>query len=493
MESILNVQNLSIDYIEKNQSAAVQGVSFELYPGEILAIIGETGSGKTSFGRALLNINPTNAETTFDQIVTQFDEEKILTESGQLDQFRGGQIAMLFQEPASYLNPMMRCGRQIIEALLLEAKLSKNEAKQKALELLSDIGFDDADRIYNSYPSQLSGGESQRVMLASAMAREPRIIVADEPSSSLDVVSKNAIFNQFQKLVTQGRKSVILITHDLELAAKHADRILVMREGQVVDEYTTETFKTSEYIRFHYEKFNKKGNAAKDEENRSNAFLSVRNLSVWHEASGGKSLFFNTKKQGLSDVSFSLKKGEILGIQGVSGSGKTTLVRCIAGINEAQSGELIFHENQQKGSIQMVFQHPGLALSPKMKIDRAMSEILKCNKKKYSDFDLAELSKKYFSMVRLDAEHLSKTPDKLSGGQKQRACIAMALATKPSLLLFDEAVSSLDLAHKLEILDLILELRNKLNLTVIFISHEHSVVKFVADRILTMSEGRLNE
>ena len=299
---LLEVQNLNVSYKSKEGFVdALKNINLEIRKGEIVAIVGETGSGKTSLGRALLNINDQDAQTNFDKIIFNSDETLSFSESIELNKLRGSHISMLFQEPTIYLNPSMKCGLQILEAILLDEIDDKKTAKQKILLALSNIGFNEPIRIYNSFPNQLSGGECQRVMLVISTIRNPHLLIADEPSSSVDAFKKEKVFDYLKILVASRGVSIILITHDLPLALDHAERIYVMNEGQIIDNLLTENFTTSERSNYAQKLFlsndRLKNFVRSNERNmESNTFLEVINLNVYHAASGGRSLFFNKKK-----------------------------------------------------------------------------------------------------------------------------------------------------------------------------------------------------
>lgn len=494
---LLKIQNLNVSYESKEGSVdALKNINLEIPKGEIVAIVGETGSGKTSLGRALLNINPENAQTTFDEVIYNSDEPLSFSASNELNKLRGSKISMLFQEPTIYLNPSMKCGLQILEAIMLDEKEDKKIAKKKILLALTNIGFDDPERIYRSFPNQLSGGECQRVMLVISTIRNPSLLIADEPSSSVDTSTKEKVFEYFKILLGTQGMSVILITHDLPLALEHAQRIYVMNEGQIADNLPTENFAESDKSDYTNKLFLSNDRLknfvpSNERDDESDTFLTVTDLNVYHASSGGRSLFFNKKKHAVINANFSMEKGEILGILGESGSGKTSLAWCLSGLIPPQSGTIAFNSQMSKSDVQMVFQNPALALSPKQKVGQAVEEVILANKKKYSAHFSPELTEEYFEMVGLDSLLMTRLPDQLSGGEKQRVCIAKALAARPQLIILDEAVSSLDASVKIEILDLLMEIKNKTGLTYIFNSHDIAVIKFVADRVMVMDNGSI--
>lgn len=497
---LLKIDNLCVRYkSEKGMATALNGVGLEIKRAEIVAVVGETGSGKSTLGRTLLDINPGDAETTFDGITFYNQKETLIADIKDFHPLRGSQISMLFQEATVFLNPTMKCGPQIMEALLLDRKCSRKEAKVVVLEALDKIGFNEPERIFNSYPGQISGGQNQRVMLIMATIRKPALLIADEPTSSVDVGTKDTILAYLHDLVKANGMSVMLITHDLSLALKHTDRIIVLSQGHIVDNIATRNFDKSpkhDYTSrlFHSHQILSDSKETPKSEKKGEDFLTVEGLNVFYTSSGGRSLFYNKKKHAVKNVGFSLQKGEVLGILGESGSGKTSLAWCLAGLIRQYSGTIKYHNGElSKGDIQMVFQNPAPALSPMQKVGDAVWEVLRTNKSKYAgDVHRGQVAE-LFGQVNLDPQLMDRLPEKLSGGEKQRVCIARALATKPQLIIFDEAVSSLDVTVKSDILKLMLSLRNKLNLTCVFISHDFSVIKFVAERVMVMHQGEIIE
>lgn len=496
----MQVQGLTVRYKDdKGEQCALKDVSFSINQGERLAIVGETGSGKTTLGRMLLNINNEKAITSFESININHEQQLSIRSLNELNPLRGKTFSMLFQEPTLYLNPVIKCGKQILEALMLEGEFDKKVAIQMILDEFRKVGFSAPERIYNSYPNQLSGGECQRVMLVMATIRKPALLIADEPTSSLNIASKEIILEYLQVLSVSKGMSIVLISHDLSLALCHSDRILVMSKGEMVDAIDSANFSSIEKSEYTQKLFlnSKKlanSNGAANQEKKEEIFLQVTNLNIHHASSGGRTLFFNKKLYALKNATFSIQKGETLGILGESGSGKSSLAWCLAGLLQSSSGSIDFMENKMaKGDIQMVFQNPGLALSPKQKVGKAVEEVLAANKLKYNGRYSNDQTSALFDMVNLDHNLMDRLPHHLSGGEKQRVCIAKALAAKPQLIIFDEAVSSLDASIKLEILELLVSLRNKLNLTYIFISHDFSVIKFVAERVMVMHQGEIIE
>ena len=326
--------------------------------------------------------------------------------------------------------------------------------------------------------------------------RNPNLLIADEPSSSVDTSTKEKVFDYFKMLVASNGVSIILITHDLPLALEHTQRIYVMNDGKIVDNLPTEKFSVSEKSDYATELFlsnDRLKNSVPPNESteKADVFLNVADLNVYHASSGGRCLFFNKKKHAVKNASFSIEKGETLGILGESGSGKTSLAWALSGLIPHHSGSIEFNSKMSKSDIQMVFQNPGLALSPKQKVGAAVEEVILVNKNKYNGAISTELTREYFEMVGLDLSFMGRQPHQLSGGEKQRVCIAKALAAQPQLIIFDEAVSSLDASVKIEILDLLMEIKNKTGLTYIFISHDLAVINFVSDRVMMMEKERL--
>ncbi len=491
---LLRVNKLSVSYaVGKQRQTVVQDASFSIQNGETVALVGATGSGKSTLARALLDINPPEAYTTFESIELQGVEK--INKRKQLHALRGNTISMLFQEPSAFLNPVMTCGKQIEEVLQPSRELPRKGVHLQIKEALADIGLADPERIMKAYPGQLSGGECQRVMLVMATLQEPRVLIADEPTSAVDQDTLQKLTRAFARLTQKGT-GILLITHDLALAMQHADRIVVMQCGQVVDNVPADNIQdathpyTRQLLASHYSLQEKKSAPPKEPE--ALPLVEVDRLSLSYAESAGRLLFWAQPKTVLQDISFKLHQGHTLGILGESGSGKTSLAACLTGTVNPTGGSIVYSgEIATRSDVQLVFQHPRLALDPKQKVGKAVQEIVNVNASRHPAGDTWLITQALFDSVNLSRHLMARLPEHLSGGENQRVCIARALAARPKLIVFDEAVSSLDASVKADILTLLKDLRNKLNLTYIFISHDPAVIKFVADRVLEIHNGKI--
>ncbi len=488
MKEVINISALQLSYsTDKKPQAALNNIDFRLNEGEIVAVIGETGSGKSSLAKSLINLVP-NASNLFcdDYSITLKNGEKQALNFNQPNSFnpiRGKEIALVYQEAALHLNPSMTCGHQLLESL---AQTNTNSPKPEVENTLSKLGFKHIDKIIKSYPSQLSGGECQRVILAMAVLQKTRVLIVDEPTSSLDKTNEDLVLSFLKNLNTHHQTSIIFITHNISIALKMADRILVMKEGSLVDEFFPNNLssvnKTTQYLLDSWKVMSK--SSYPDNKTHNEKLLEAKTISVAYPSSKGKSLFYSKKFLAVNDVSFQLYKGDSLGILGASGSGKTTLARVICGLEKQKSGTI---DNLSNTKIQMVFQNPALSLDPLQAIGDAICEVLKKNRGQNSRLKTEEL----LTQVKLPLAYYNKLPHELSGGEKQRVCIARALVSSPSLIIFDEATSALDTTTTVEILNLLMTIKAELNLTYIFITHDLSVINFVCNRVLKMEKGKV--
>ena len=441
---------------------------------------------------------------------------------------RGNKIAMIFQEPMTSLNPVFTCGYQVMESLLKHKDLTRKEAKKAALELFRQVELPDPSSILKRYPHQLSGGQKQRVMIAMAISCKPDVLIADEPTTALDVRVQANILQLLKKLQKETGLAILLITHDLGLVSDVADDIIVMNKGKVVEQgiarnvlhdpvhpYTKALLACRPAA-------NAKGKrlpviadfsetetpiAAPDNKpplQGNEVLLSVRNLTVRFPFSSN---IFGTAKshiKAVDNVSFDVKKNEILGLVGESGSGKTTLGRAVLQLIKPSSGEILLHGKNishlkpaelraARKDLQIVFQDPYGSLNPRLTIGDAILEPLKVHRMHNNHTERKEKVLDLLEKVKLEPSHYSRYPHQFSGGQRQRICIARALALEPSFLVFDESVSALDVSVQAQVLNLINDLRSTFNFTGIFISHDLSVVHYISNRIIVMKDGRINE
>jgi len=556
--TILSIRNLRVDFKTGDRiSHAVRGIDFDLYKNEILAIVGESGSGKSVTAMSVMRLlKQPPAQYPAGQILFN-DENKVRDllqlEERELQKIRGRQISMIFQEPMSSLNPVMKCGPQVAEVLTRHFNTDKKAAREKVLEWFDRVKLPSPERIYDAYPHQLSGGQIQRVMISMALCGDPMAIIADEPTTALDVTVQKKILEIIKDIRREFGTSVIFITHDLGVVSEIADRVLVMYKGLIVEEgsvsdvfsnprhpYTKSLLACKppldiklkrlpvvsdflDIVRGDDQKIsfiNKDTNIREILRNKqlspvesaeriqklghADTLLTVKDLTskfVTGKSFLGKPTSWNFA---VNDVSFEVKKGETLGLVGESGCGKTTLGRTIVRLMEESSGNIVFDNlplNKIKGEklrklrkrFQIIFQDPYSSLNPKMTVGEAIMEpmtvhnILKTrNQRKEKAIDLLET-------VQLDAEYFDRYPHEFSGGQRQRICIARALALNPEFIIFDESVAALDVSVQAQILNLLTDIRDRLNLTYIFITHDLSVVRFIADRVIVMKQGKIEE
>lgn len=538
MHPLLQVNNLSIRFEQDGKlTTAVKEISFELHPGKLTAIVGESGSGKSVTALSLLRLLPDQAAIEGELLFCSDGNNQLdllKATATQIKKIRGNNIAMIFQEPMTSLNPVFTCGFQVMESLLLHKKLNRKEARQKTIELFEQVELPDPAAMFKRYPHQISGGQKQRVMIAMAMSCNPTLLIADEPTTALDVRVQKNILQLLKKLQQQQQMSVLFITHDLGLVAAFADEVLVMHKGIIVEKGLTKTVlqnpehaytKALLACKPHKESkgrklpvvsdFIKEGISIETDLNQilqplqiplisQTPVLSVQNLQVFFPAKKnifGKPISFF---KAVDDVSFKVNEGETIGLVGESGCGKTTLGRSILQLIKPTSGEILLHgkalqsmtnkelRNTRK-DLQIVFQDPYGSLNPRISIGEAILEPLMVhgllNNKKERKEQVIQL----LEQVNMTADVYTRYPHQFSGGQRQRICIARALALKPSFLIFDESVSALDVSVQAQVLNLINDLKNKYKFTSIFISHDLSVVHYISDRILVMDKGKIVE
>jgi peptide/nickel transport system ATP-binding protein len=538
---LLEVRHLAIDFAaDGNKTTAVKGSSFSVFPGEILAIVGESGSGKSVTALSLMRLLPGSATIQGNLFFSTPGHQLDLLElpEKEMSRIRGKDIAMIFQEPMTSLNPVFTCGYQVMEAIRLHQQLDYSAAKEKTIAVFEKVKLPNPAEIMNRYPHELSGGQKQRVMIAMAISCDPVLLIADEPTTALDVTVQKSILALLKQLQLQSGMGVIFITHDLGLVADIADRVLVMYKGEIAEQgYTSSLLEHPQhpYTRallacrpgLHQRgerlpvvsDFLQDDGAAKAtslpviaQESAvgptgpitAETVLTVERLSVHFPAR--KALF--TKRpaplRAVDDVSFTVRKGETIGLVGESGCGKTTLGRAILRLIPASSGRILLHGEDLAGitgpamraarkDLQVVFQDPFGSLNPRLTIGAAIREPMRVHRLLENDDARNERVLVLLEKVNLKAAHFNRYPHQFSGGQRQRICIARALALNPSFLVFDESVSALDVSVQAQVLNLLNDLKREFAFTSIFISHDLSVVRFISDRILVMNKGRIVE
>ena len=530
---MLSVQNLSISFQSNNEmNTVVHGVSFDLQQQQILGIVGESGSGKSVTSLAILGLLSKNAEVEGTILFNGIDLTKISEK--EFRKIRGNQISMIFQEPMSSLNPSLTCGYQVLEILKQHQKISNSEAKKTVIELFNKVKLPRAEVIFNQYPHQISGGQKQRVMIAMAIACKPQILIADEPTTALDVTVQKEIIELLKELQQETHMSIIFITHDLALVSEIADSVLVMYQGKVVEQgdakqvfkspihnYTkalinskpsltqrvkqlptvqdfieqtidTEVYTNEEREAFHKNIYNHK------------PLLEVYNLATYFNSDN--SFFFGQKNmvKAVDGVSFQLFEGETLGLVGESGCGKTTLGRTILHLEKATKGEIFYHQKDVttlskkelknfRKEVQIIFQDPFSSLNPRIPVGKAIMEPMKVHGILNSSSERKQYVFDIIKRVGLEEEHFYRYPHEFSGGQRQRIGIARTIALKPKLIICDESVSALDVSVQAQVLNLLNELKKDFGFTYIFISHDLAVVKYMSDQLVVMNKGKIEE
>ncbi|MCX8280089.1 ABC transporter ATP-binding protein [Phyllobacterium sp. 0TCS1.6C] len=504
---ILSVEDLTVDFLSDGAPArAVDGVSFEVRRGETLVILGESGSGKSVSTSAVMDlIDQPPGDIVRGRI--SFDGARIDGLQGEARRvINGRRIAMIFQDPLAYLNPVYTVGRQICEIFESHGVASGSAARERAMDLLKRVGIPEPEARIDQYPHQFSGGQRQRVMIAMAIALQPDLLIADEPTTALDVSVQAQILDLLRDLQGETGMALILITHDLEVAASMADRVIVMNRGMIVEAGEARKVFTNPRHAYTQKLISAlpHGDAAESANRRSTTnsgetVLRVENLTKEYVVSSG---LFGRKKSFLAvkDVSFEVSKGETLGIVGESGSGKSSVARMLLRLNEPTAGKAMFNGEdvfamEERGlrayrrKVQMVFQDPYGSMNPRMTVRAIIAEPWSIHADILPRAGWRDRVAELLELVGLKLEYADRYPHQFSGGQRQRIAIARALASEPELVICDEAVSALDVSIQAQIIDLLADLRTRLGLSYIFITHDLPIVRHFADRILVMKQG----
>ncbi|MEE9349507.1 MAG: ABC transporter ATP-binding protein [Flavobacteriaceae bacterium] len=554
MNTILNIKNLTISFPKKsfrkqekilkqvqNDNQVVHNISFSLNKNEILGIVGESGSGKSVTSLAILGLLPKKVSKVDGEINYNGLDLSNLSDKA-FRTIRGKEIAMIFQEPMSSLNPSLTCGYQVLEILKEHfGKLSVSNAKKEVIKLFNQVKLPRAEEIYNQYPHQISGGQKQRVMIAMAIACKPKILIADEPTTALDVTVQKEIIQLLKELQQETEMSVIFISHDLALVSEIANNVLVMYKGNIVEQGTAQQVfnnplhnytkalihsKPSLDVRLRVlptiadylsdDELLHKNSQRNTEIHKENLTISVKERKEHHKNLYSKTplleinnlaTYFKTKTnlvKAVDGVSFKIYEGETLGLVGESGCGKTTLGRTIMRLEKSTNGEILYKGKdllklnkkeikKLRKEIQIIFQDPFSSLNPRILVGEAILEPMQVHKLHNSDKERKEKVFEILEKVGLEKQHYHRYPHEFSGGQRQRIGIARTIALQPKLIICDESVSALDVSVQAQVLNLLNQLKNDFEFTYVFISHDLAVVKYMADQLVVMNQGKIEE
>ena len=539
-QPLLAIRNLKIDFRQDDEwREVVHGVDFDVYAGRTLGIVGESGSGKSVSNLSVMHLlNTKVSRTKADAMLLDGVDIKDFNEK-QMAEVRGKRIAMIFQEPMTSLNPVYRCGYQVSEMIRQHEKVTKKEARDRAISLFRQVMLPRPEAIYDSYPHELSGGQKQRVMIAMAIACNPQILIADEPTTALDVTVQKEILKLLRKLQQETGMGMVFITHDLGVVSEIADDVVVMHNGEILERgevrqvlehpqhpYTQGLLACRPPMKIRLKKLpivkefldgqwgGGKEQILKelqitDEARRQHLqqlyakepILKVEHLQTWYPLKKGIFGRVYDHVKAVDDVSLEVYEGETLGLVGESGCGKTTLGRSILRLVEPTGGKVFFDVQEVtalnsvelrnfRKQAQIVFQDPYSSLNPRIRIGEAIAEPLKVHGIETDRKKCREIVCDLLEQVGLEASHYDRYPHEFSGGQRQRICIARALAVNPRLVICDESVSALDVSVQAQVLNLLNRLKEERHLTYIFISHDLSVVRFMSDRVLVMFNGK---
>ena len=501
MNNVVSIKNLTISF-EAGQNV-VDNVSIDIPKGKTVAIVGESGSGKTLTALSILKLLPANANINSGKII--FNNNDLLKlPQNEIEKIRGNKISTIFQEPMSSLNPLHKIDKQIKEIITIHKKINSQELNQSVLKLLKEVNLEDLMNRPNIYSYELSGGQRQRVMIAMSIANNPDLLIADEPTTALDVTVQQQILALLNKIQEKRKMSILFISHDLGVVNKIADYIYVMKDGKIIEHgEKSEIFENPKDI-YTKQLVGFQNKIRKHEENTKIEILKIKDLKVWYPIKKG--IFKKTVDyvKAIDDINFTLNKKETLGIVGESGSGKTSLVLAILKLITS-SGKIEFDEidlnlikknrlKSMRKNIQIVFQDPFSSLSPRMNVEEILNEGIDVHFPKYSEIEKKQILKDILKETGMDYERdHNKYPHEFSGGQRQRIAIARALILKPKILILDEPTSALDITIQNQILDLLQNLQEKYSLSYIFISHDMNVIRSVSDKILVLKKGKLIE
>ena len=507
-QKLLDLKNAEVKFsVEGGIVNAVNDISFDIMKGETLAVVGESGSGKSVTARTIMKMLPKNSSIGSNFKIEFKDVDITNLTQEQMRQIRGDTITMIFQEPLTSLNPLHRIGSQLIEVLRVHNKIDKITAKERALELLKEVQIPQPEERLNQYPHQLSGGQRQRVMIAMAIANRPDLLIADEPTTALDVTIQSQILKLLKDLQKKYGMAIMLITHDLTVVRKTSDRICVMRYGKIVERGITEDVFNNPQHEYTKHLINSEPSGEPDPYDASNKDYIIQGQQCTVKFTLKKGNFFNQKKTELiavNNVDIKARYGETIGIVGESGSGKSTLGMSLIKLQDINSGKIFFKDEEiqdyntkqlkdLREHMQIVFQDPFSSLNPRHTIKQIIGEGLEINRKDLSKEEKDDLIKKTLNEVNLDEAVLHRFPHEFSGGQRQRIAIARAIILNPEFILLDEPTSALDLSIQAQIIDLLRSLRRNHNLSYIFISHNLKVIRSLCHYTLVMKDGKVIE
>jgi peptide/nickel transport system ATP-binding protein len=552
---LLEVKNLVTEFKSDGELLkAVNDVSFTLHKGETVGIVGESGSGKSVTSLSIMQLIPNPpGYVSGGEILYHSRHEGVVNlrnlDAKEMRSFRGNEIAMIFQEPMTSLNPVYTCGNQVMEVIMLHQKISSKEAKKKTLKLFEQVQLPDPERIFSVYPHQISGGQKQRVMIAMAMSCNPRVLIADEPTTALDVTVQKTILDLMLQLQREQDMGIMFITHDLGVIAELADKVMVMYKGKVVEQGPVlEIFSNPKHpytksllacrppldkrlkrlpVLSDFMRTDEEGNMieipktvgeainnviiTKEQREKEHIdlysrpkILELQNIKTYFPKH--KSFFGRTKQwvKAVDDITLDVYEGETLGLVGESGCGKTTLGRTILRLNEPTEGRIFFQRNDLlrlstedmrylRKDMQIIFQDPYSSLNPRITVGEALMEPMQVHNILANNNQRKEKVMELLAKVNLEEKYFSRYPHEFSGGQRQRICIARALALNPKFIICDESVSALDVSVQAQVLNLLNDLKREFKFTYIFISHDLSVVKFMSDRMVVMNKGKIEE
>jgi peptide/nickel transport system ATP-binding protein len=554
-ELLLEIKNLVVEFKTENEKVkAVNDISFTLRQGETIGIVGESGSGKSVSALSAMGLIPAPPGRIRSGEIIYHSKSKGIVDltklsASEMRELRGNELAMIFQEPMTSLNPVITCGNQVMEAIMLHQKINKKEAQERTLELFKKVKLPRPEQIINSYPHQISGGQKQRVMIAMAMSCNPSVLIADEPTTALDVTVQKTILDLMLDLQREQNMGILFITHDLGVIAELADKVVVMYKGKIVEQGSVmDIFSNPQHpytkgllacrppldkrlqhlpTITDFMEVDGKGEIIEKEQTVQEAIhnavitlderekwhaelynrpkvLEVKNLKTYFPIN--KSLFGKASEfvKAVDDVSFDVYEGETLGLVGESGCGKTTLGRSILRLVEPTSGIISYKKHDitnvsdkelraLRSDMQIIFQDPYSSLNPQITIGESIMEPMKVHGLYNSDKERKDKAMDLIKRVSMTEQQFYRYPHEFSGGQRQRICIARALALNPHFIICDESVSALDVSVQAQVLNLLNDLKKEFKFTYIFISHDLSVVKFMSDRMIVMNKGKIEE